>query len=73
MVFGLLHYACLALVVQRPVSTEASSVGFVSMSSARGRARRARIRGRDAVRRGATLDGRRGFQPIRRSGAMTQE
>ena len=30
---------------------------------------RARIRGRDAVRRGATFDGRRGFQPIRRGGA----
>ncbi len=25
------------------------------------------------VRRGATFDGRRGFQPIRRGGAMTQE
>ena len=34
---------------------------------------RARIRGRDAVRRGATFDGRRGFQPICLGGAMTQE
>ncbi len=28
-VFGPLHYAFLEFVVQRPVSTEASSVGFV--------------------------------------------
>ncbi len=34
---------------------------------------RARIRGRDAARRRATFDGRRGFQPIRLGGAMTRE
>ena len=35
-VFGLLHYLSDTLVVQRPVSTETSSVGFVQSSPVRG-------------------------------------